>query len=89
VIEAAADAERFSLSIEDDGVGLGGASPGRGLGFMRRRLAHVGGQLVLGPSRGFATGLRVEASVPRAPSPVDAAAAAHGEFVLGQRPAGD
>jgi len=51
VLETRVDAERVTLAIEDDGVGLAGDGAGSGVGFasMRSRAARIGGIITLGP----------------------------------------
>jgi signal transduction histidine kinase len=57
------------LEIEDDGSGLGEASPGLGLHTMRERAAELGGTCEIGPAGGGGT--LVSASLRRLPHPVD------------------
>lgn len=78
-----AEAKRIGLSLRmddgallalvwDDGRGLGGRPPGRGIAAMQRRAARLGGEVVVEPRPGGGTQVRIRlpvvASAMRAPS---------------------
>ncbi|MCU0759659.1 MAG: PAS domain S-box protein [Steroidobacteraceae bacterium] len=69
------DAERLTLAIEDDGVGLppGELACGVGLTSMRSRAARIGGIVLIGAGR--RGGVRVVVTCARADSEADASAA--------------
>ncbi|MDI2035252.1 sensor histidine kinase [Paenarthrobacter nitroguajacolicus] len=61
VVRIAQTAESLTVTVEDDGGGMGGALPGNGLTGMRERAAALGGTLTLGELH---PGLRVQATLP-------------------------
>lgn len=70
MLETRVDAERVTLSIEDDGVGLAeGQQAGAGVGLtsMRSRAARIGGIITLG--RGPQGGTQVVVTCARADAP--------------------
>lgn len=68
-IRLAAASDAIRLEIQDNGVGMGAASPGLGLHTMAERASEIGGTCQITPAPGGGT--LVSAVLPRLPAAAD------------------